>query len=162
MSDFNVPGSRPKKTRWNFGNRPFCFWVAEQRHGQMSQERGRIHIYIYIYIHIVYIYIYIYIYIYLFEYYMCMYMCMYMYIWARTKAWSGQEDSEPATRRPNLGLPPISISISISVTFCRCPAVSAFLQRVRLFRSGLSGQKQLSGEFRPPSGLLSFALKCYV
>ena len=22
MSDFNVPGSRPKKTRWNFGNRP--------------------------------------------------------------------------------------------------------------------------------------------
>ena len=23
MSDFNVPGSRPKKTRWNFGNRPY-------------------------------------------------------------------------------------------------------------------------------------------
>ena len=22
MSDFNVPGSRPKETRWNFGNRP--------------------------------------------------------------------------------------------------------------------------------------------
>ena len=23
MSDFNVPGSRPKKTRWTFGNRPY-------------------------------------------------------------------------------------------------------------------------------------------
>ena len=27
VSDFNVPGSRPKKTRWNFGNRPQFHWL---------------------------------------------------------------------------------------------------------------------------------------
>ena len=43
-----------------------------------------------------------------------------------------------------------SISISMSVTFCWSPAVSAFLQGVRLFRSGLSGKKRSS-----QGGLLS-------
>ena len=37
MSDFNVPGSRPKKARCNFGNRPYvCMCV---------------YIYIYVYVH---------------------------------------------------------------------------------------------------------------
>ena len=31
MLDFNVPGSRPKKTRWNFGNRLYAVWLIVWR-----------------------------------------------------------------------------------------------------------------------------------
>ena len=34
MSDFNVPGSRPKQTRINFGNRPYCYMIEEELYCQ--------------------------------------------------------------------------------------------------------------------------------
>ena len=103
-----------------------------------------IHVYIYIYIHIC-IYIYI-IYIYTHITYICIYIYIYIhiytYIYMCIRALVGQEGVRGSGPLGNdcSSRSCVSISISISVTFCWSPAVSAFLQGVRLFRSGLSGK----------------------
>ena len=60
MSDFNVPGSRYKKTtRLNFGNRP---WAA--RRGAEAQPVGGEGVYMYVCRLCIYIYIYVYVHTY--------------------------------------------------------------------------------------------------
>ena len=47
MSDFNVPGSRPKQTQWNFGNRPYTGDSTRKNrvhlHGD-STRKNRVHL----------------------------------------------------------------------------------------------------------------------
>ena len=105
MSDFNVPGSRPKKTLWDFGNQPYAGGGVREQTGPWRQ-RGKhdsgihqrwchglvvllcMYVYIYIYTHVythMYTYMYMYIYIYM---YAC--VCIYIYIYVpklRGKSW---------------------------------------------------------------------------
>ena len=39
MSDFNVPGSRPQKTRWHFGNRPYLMMRGTNKYPKYDNEQ---------------------------------------------------------------------------------------------------------------------------
>ena len=86
MSDFNVPGSRPKKTRWNFGNRPYLLLFSSVNFWNAGSKSHTLYIYIYIYtyIHTYTICIYIYIYTHISLSIDCTYIYIYIHIHIHT------------------------------------------------------------------------------